>query len=61
MTIHRVKHRTIPVSAFRPEAAKGYRFKVLRWFQDENLSIHPARKSEVTSILIFSSMLITGF
>jgi len=36
-TIHRVKHKTISVSDFKPEAAKGYRSKVLRWFQNENL------------------------
>jgi hypothetical protein len=37
MNIQRVKHSTIPVSAFKPEAAKNYRPKVLRWFKDEHL------------------------
>jgi hypothetical protein len=37
MTIHRVKHDTIPVSAFKPEAVKGNRSKILRWFQNEHL------------------------
>jgi hypothetical protein len=40
MTIHRVKHSTIPVSDFKPEAANGYRPKKLRWFKDEHL-LHP--------------------
>lgn len=31
----RVKHSTIPVSAFKPEAANDYRPKVLRRFEDE--------------------------
>jgi hypothetical protein len=33
---YRVKHSTIPVSAFKPESARGYRPKVLRWFQNES-------------------------
>ena len=37
MTIPRVKHPTIPVSAFKPD---GSRRKVLRWFENEHLK-HP--------------------
>lgn len=40
MKIHRVKHTTIPVSAFKPAAANGHRRKVLRWFEQEHLK-HP--------------------
>ena len=35
MTIHRVKHRTIPASAFMPDKSNGYRPKVLRRFDHE--------------------------
>ncbi|MGA2801835.1 MAG: hypothetical protein ABSE97_05635 [Verrucomicrobiota bacterium] len=40
MNIHRVKHRTIPVSAFKPDKTNGHRSKVLRWFENEHLK-HP--------------------
>jgi hypothetical protein len=39
MTIHRVKHSTIPVSAFKPDP-KTHRPKFLRWFEDEHIK-HP--------------------
>jgi hypothetical protein len=34
VTIHRVKHGTIPVTAFKPNPADNYHPKVLRWFRD---------------------------
>ena len=37
MTIIRVKHSTIPVSAFKPDKSNGHRPKVLRWFQHETI------------------------
>jgi hypothetical protein len=40
MTINRVRHGTIPVSDFKPDAAKDYRPKVLRWFKNEHI-LHP--------------------
>ena len=40
MNIHRVKHSTIPISAFKPDKSDGYRPKFLRWFENEHLK-HP--------------------
>jgi hypothetical protein len=33
---YRVKHSTIPVSAFKPDKSNGYRPKVLRWSENEH-------------------------
>ncbi len=40
MTIHRVKPVAIPAADFKPEKAKGFRPKTLRWFENEHLK-HP--------------------
>jgi hypothetical protein len=62
MKIFRVKHSTILVSAFKPEAANGHRRKVLRRFEDEHpidcwLSVEDERAGEFVLWAHYTSVL----